>query len=96
MVFRMTRETQEYIRSVAESTGLLTQTAVMEYALMHSKSRFEEMRNEMPEFEAALSQESCAVCSRSFYQHPLDEGYRSWHGHPFLRKLCDGRLVKLV
>jgi uncharacterized protein with PIN domain len=37
----------------------------------------------------------CPTCGKEYWRHPHDEEWTDWTGTPYLRKLCDGRLVKL-
>lgn len=37
----------------------------------------------------------CIRCQKLYEDHPLEAKYLSWDGHPYLNRLCDGRLVKL-
>ncbi len=36
----------------------------------------------------------CTHCSRDYYSHPFTDEL-GYDGQPFLRRLCDGRIVKL-
>jgi hypothetical protein len=36
----------------------------------------------------------CPACGKKFYDHPYT-GHRDHSGHRWLKRLCDGRLVKL-
>lgn len=36
----------------------------------------------------------CDQCGKDFNRHPMDTVHLGYDGHPWLNKLCDGRLVK--
>lgn len=36
----------------------------------------------------------CEECGKKYYAHPFSE-HKSYDGHPWLRKLCNGKLIKL-
>ena len=36
----------------------------------------------------------CELCGRDFNRHPMDKTHVGFDGHPWLHRLCDGRLVK--
>lgn len=37
----------------------------------------------------------CEVCDEEYWRHPDSHEHLDWEGHPYLTRLCDGRLVKL-
>jgi hypothetical protein len=48
-----------------------------------------------PEFTRASGQSICPACGERYLAHPHADEYPGYDGRPFLRRLCDGRLVKL-
>ena len=48
-----------------------------------------------PEFFRAGGDVRCEECGRQYRKHPHAKEYLDWNGDPYLRKLCDGSLVKL-
>lgn len=48
-----------------------------------------------PEFTRVSGQCICETCGLEYWRHPHDTEWLDWRGAPYLRKLCDGRLVKL-
>jgi len=48
-----------------------------------------------PEFTRASGQCICSICGREYWRHPHDFRWLDWIEVPYLRKLCDGTLVKL-
>lgn len=36
----------------------------------------------------------CTVCGQAYRRHPLAWEYLDWQGEPWLRRLCNGDLVK--
>lgn len=37
----------------------------------------------------------CAICVLPYHRHPYAREYPDWQGNLYLRRICDGRLVKL-
>jgi len=56
-------------------------------------------RDTYPDFVRAGGDCVCELCSRPYRKHPHDMRYLATDGtgkeYPWLRRLCDGRLVKL-
>lgn len=48
-----------------------------------------------PMFRRACGQSICVDCGKEYFDHPLYTAVYSCDGNPFLRKLCNGDLVKL-
>jgi len=46
-------------------------------------------------FVRASSLSVCLLCNRAYAAHPMEEAVTGYDGHPFLRRLCNGELVKL-
>lgn len=50
--------------------------------------------DENVDFVRASGESTCRKCQKLYRDHPRS-GHKNWQGEPFLRTLCDGRLVKL-
>ena len=50
---------------------------------------------EIPIFAVAEPTAICEPCGRTYEEHPNDMNHLDWDGRPYLRKLCNGKLVKL-
>jgi len=52
---------------------------------------------EVEEFIRASGDCICEICGKKYYDHPLEKNkeYLDYEDRPFLRRLCDGTLVKL-
>lgn len=48
-----------------------------------------------PAYTRSSGQCVCEACGREYWRHPHAEEWVDWQGEPWLRRLCDGRLVKL-
>lgn len=47
------------------------------------------------DFRRASGECVCATCSEPYWRHSFAPEFLSWEGQPFLRRLCNGDLVKL-
>lgn len=85
----------------ADTTGHL----FSELALTDGLSRLEDLLGQSdaePEIEIDEREEDepdeelgAFVCSEPYWKHALDPEFLSWEDRPFLRRLCNGDLVKL-
>lgn len=46
-------------------------------------------------FIRASGESICSRCAAPYWKHPHAAEFLSWEGTPYLRRLCDGTLVKL-
>ena len=51
--------------------------------------------SDYPDFRRAGGACICDGCGEEYRKHPHDQRYKTYEGNPYLRRLCDGRLVKL-
>lgn len=50
---------------------------------------------ELIEFDHADGNMTCQACEQPYRRHPFADEYPGYGDEPFLRRLCDGSLVKL-
>lgn len=81
------------IRLLLEHTGGLTQrTTVTPFS---PRTVLLGGRKYPGPFVRASGESICPTCSAPYWKHPHAPEFLSWEGTPYLRRLCDGRLVKL-
>lgn len=59
------------------------------------KSPDDELRIEFTEFMRACGETICGLCGKTYFDHPYSDAHRDYLDRPFIKQLCDGRLVKL-
>jgi hypothetical protein len=53
------------------------------------------MKKRLKDFEYASGNAICHRCGKTYSRHPDETEELNWRKQPYLKKLCDGRLVKL-
>lgn len=53
------------------------------------------MSDDYPYFQRASGECRCVDCDKPYWKHPLDSRYVDRDGRLWLRRLCNGDLVKL-
>ena len=53
-----------------------------------------EAGSDQPEFTRASGEVKCEICGMEYWRHP-NSLHRDFNGYPYLKVLCDDRLVKL-
>lgn len=54
-----------------------------------------DLRDSAPQFIRAGAGMICPECGKEYRKHPNAKEHLDWQGHPYLRRLCNGKLVKL-
>lgn len=57
-------------------------------------SATESPEEDYPVFTRASGTLLCPVCGKEYWRHPHEMKWLDWMGAGYLRKLCDGKLVK--
>ena len=53
-----------------------------------------EQTDDYPIFYRASGEMVCPTCGKTYYRHPHDMLYLDWQDNPWLRRLCNGELIK--
>jgi hypothetical protein len=86
--FRLSQDVVEALKEVARRRGQ-TVVKALEIAVLEAREALG------PEYERASHLCVCEGCFKEYIKHPMSYDWLDSEGHPWLTKLCDGRLVKL-